>query len=221
MESNELVQSLEKSIFDDLSSIAADAAEIGLDAILEDGFLKDVPFVSTVIGLYKIGATIKERHYIKKLYSFILEFSRGVASDEARKKLRARIQNDPQKRKQELEYILVLIDRYLSSDKSEMLAKLYCAYLDDRIDWQEFSMYAEVIDRLFPKDLEFLKLPPYYFEMYGHHGSESILRLVSLGLMVEDPLDVPLSNNISSQKRCQKRKYSRTNFGSQLIRILQ
>ena len=34
-------------------------AEIGLDAVMEDGILKDIPIVSTVIAVYKIGSSIK------------------------------------------------------------------------------------------------------------------------------------------------------------------
>lgn len=46
-----------------------------------------------------------------------------------------------------IEYILVLIDRYVSYDKPKMLGKLYMAYFDGEIVWEEMIMYAEIIDR--------------------------------------------------------------------------
>ena len=51
-------------------------------------------------------------------------------------------------RNQELEYIMVLIDHYISYDKPDMLAKLYLAYFREDILWQE--LYAEVIDQFLP-----------------------------------------------------------------------
>ena len=53
------------------SPIAIDYMEMGLDSVMEDGLLKDVPIVSTVVALYKVGNSFKERHNLKKLYIFL------------------------------------------------------------------------------------------------------------------------------------------------------
>ena len=49
--------------------------------ILEDGLLKDIPLLSTAISIYKIGNSIKERHNIKKLNSFLNELNNGIVDD--------------------------------------------------------------------------------------------------------------------------------------------
>ena len=59
-------------------SCISEYAEIGLDAVMEEGVLKDIPIVSTAIALYKIGNSIKERHNLKKLLIFINEINNGI-----------------------------------------------------------------------------------------------------------------------------------------------
>ena len=67
LEKDKLSKSFNDSLQTQLAPIATDFAEIGLDSLMSEGLLKDVPFVSTVISLYNIGKTIHERHHIDKL----------------------------------------------------------------------------------------------------------------------------------------------------------
>lgn len=205
-------------------------AEIGLDAIMEDGILKDIPIVSTAIALYKIGNSIKERHYLKKLLAFLNEINKGIADEQKRKDYQQKFQSNEKFRNQEIEYLLVLIDRYISYDKPQMLAKLYLAYLDGIIIWEELTMYAEVIDRFLLLDCKTLIYDVSAFRTLRDGGADSILRLVALGLMIEDR-SVTLSEARKSLKDdsrsaskisndSKKKKYKRTDFGIKLANIL-
>jgi len=42
----------------DLSGVSVDYMEIGLDGILEDGLLKDIPVINSIISVYKTGVNI-------------------------------------------------------------------------------------------------------------------------------------------------------------------
>ena len=44
----ELVVSLENSLSSDICDTVGDLAEVGLDAVMDDGILKDIPILSTV-----------------------------------------------------------------------------------------------------------------------------------------------------------------------------
>ena len=57
-----LSESFIKSIGNDGVNLINSLLEAGLDSIMEDGILKDIPFVSTAVALYKIGNTIIDRH---------------------------------------------------------------------------------------------------------------------------------------------------------------
>ena len=160
--------------------------EIGLDSVLEDGILKDIPIVSTAVSLYKIRNSIKERHNLKKLLIFINEINNGIADEGKRKEYQQKFQSNEKFRNQEIEYLLVLIDRYISYDKPKLLAKLYFAYLDMLINWNEFSMYASVIDQLFPVDIDLLCTADFNVIKQDDNQIDSVLRLLSVGIVSQN-----------------------------------
>ena len=230
MDERSLSRSFGNSLTAEVSEIAGEYAELGLDILLEDGIFKDIPVVSTAVAVYRIGNSIRERHHIKKLISFLNEFNKGIADDDKRQSYRDKFASDERFRNQQLEYILVLIDRYISFDKPQMLAKLYQAYLDEKIIWEEFTMYAEVIDRFLLLDCGTLISDSKEFVVpRGIVGGESIFRLVALGLMAEvtntsafeehgDNISMTsetLTRSISTDK-----VFRRTDFGEKLANIL-
>lgn len=182
--SEDLSKSLAESISEEATTCMSGLLEVGLDSMGADGLVKDIPIISTAISIYRIGSTIKERHYVKKLVHFIDEVNKQTASDEAREKYKAKLHSDTHRRNQEIEYIMILIDRYLSCQKTRMLARLYISFLDRKLDWNQLTMYAEVIDHLLPGDYNILQSQD-SFIIIGGENVESIIRLVSLGLVAE------------------------------------
>lgn len=230
MEEKSLAIAFGNSLKEDTVSIAGDIAEVGLDSILEDGLLKDIPIVSVAVAIYKIGTSLKERHNLKKLSIFIGEINRRICDDQKREEYKARFQSNDKFRNQEIEYLLVLIDRYISYDKPTMLAKLYIAYLDGIIIWEELTMYAEVVDRFFLLDFRTLISDADEIIVHRNIGGESVQRLVALGLMAETTNTSPFvehgNGNVGitwdSVKNfdTQNKKYRKTEFGEKLAVIL-
>lgn len=231
MEEQSLSVAFGNSLTEEVSGLAGEYAELGLDALIEDGLFKDIPVVSTVMAVYRIGKSIHERHHIAKLISFLNEINKGIADEQKREEYRKKFASNERFRNQELEYILILIDRYISFDKPQMLAKLYLSYLDGEIIWGEFTMYAEVIDRLLLLDRRTLTSNSAQFIVpRGIIGGESVFRLAALGLMAE-VTDTSafkehgngsigmtwetLTRSISTDKT-----YRRTEFGEKLANIL-
>lgn len=197
--------------------------EVGLDKILNEGLLKDIPFCSTVISVYHIGTGIRDSHYIKKLAIFIDTINSGIASEAERKKHIDIIQADKKKSAKELEYILILIDRYIRYEKPKMLARLYLAYLRQSISWDTFIVYADVIDRLLPKDEEllFISFPvneEYMNDKSPNNRLDTYARLVSLGLMRESPRRETLRDIERVNKNL--KHYERTDFGKKFAEII-
>ena len=180
--SNALAESLTENSVDTLSEIL----EVGIDTFLEDGVAKDIPLLSTVVGVYKIGKNINDLYLLKKLKIFVCALNDGIASEEDIQKYKKKLQDNPKMRQQELEYIMVLINRYITFEKPEMIAKLYMAYLDERITWNELTIMSEMIDRFLPGDYLMLKSDGTYCT-YKNDNADSILRLNGLGLIIKDP----------------------------------
>lgn len=64
--------SLMKSIFSaGAADIAGDVSELALDAVLDEGVLRDVPVFGWFIKGYHVFTTIKDRIFLKKLALFL------------------------------------------------------------------------------------------------------------------------------------------------------
>lgn len=227
---NNLSLALRDSISEEASSTLTDIAEVGLDSILDDGLFKDIPLISTALSLYRIGRSVKERHYVKKLAQFISSLNNRVVDEDSRDYYKKKLEGGNKQRNHELEYIMILIDRYISYDKPDMLAKLYLAYLREDILWQEFAMYAEAIDRFLPGDCSLLCSDADKFISRRNLGVEAILRLISLGLLCETTTStlftddghggISVTTASMNRTRMQEKTYKRTEFGEQLATIL-
>lgn len=70
-----LIPSLKASLFNPISTSMSDSlidiAELGLDSVLQDGVLKDVPIFGTIASLCKTGVNLRERNLIRQTAVFI------------------------------------------------------------------------------------------------------------------------------------------------------
>ena len=216
MDKENLVGSLEDSLTENMFDTVGDLAEVGLDAVMDDGVLKDIPILSTVVGLYRIGHTIRERHEIKQLALFVAELNRGCTDESKRKQLLEKLNSDTRKSKQEIEYILVVLDNYLEYEKSQMLAKLYIAYLEGTITWAEFAEYASMVKQLIPGDLKLLEER---HMVRKQSQCAELLRLSSLGLMYQQ--DSPLfPDGDYTVIKNELASFTITEFGDKFIEIV-
>ena len=220
MDKENLVASLEDSLTENLFDTVADLTEVGLDAVMDDGVLKEIPLLSTVAGIYKIGHTIKERHTIKQLALFVTELNKGCEDKNKRNRILEKLNGNQQQSKQEIEYILVVLDGYLEYEKPRMLAKLYMAYLEQRIGWTEFSMYAAILRTLLPQDVRILQSHDFNAGalICMQMDSASWLRLLSAGFVYEQ--GVMRFNDDISKNHDLDVPYSITKFGQKFIDIV-
>jgi hypothetical protein len=58
----ELGSAVVKSLADEsVAGLVKEYAEVGFDAVLSDGLLKDLPLVNTIVALGKLGVSISDR----------------------------------------------------------------------------------------------------------------------------------------------------------------
>ena len=212
-----LSTALSNSLSESTGNISANLAEVGLDMVVEEGLIRDIPLISTAISAYKIGKGIRELAYLKKMAAFVQAMNDGIPDEKCRALYKMRISADERKRNRELEYILVLIDRYMRPDKAKMLAKLYLAYLDERIVWDEFVKYAEVVDRLLPGDYEELQ-QKIWTDINDSFVSDNLLRLGASGLVVSREINnTDVKDHVLVFSAPTSKNYEITNFGIKLI----
>lgn len=221
MDEQSLAKSFGDSLTEEVSGLVGEYAELGLDALVEEGLFKDVPVISTITAVYRIGKSIRERHHIAKLISFLNEINTGIADEEKRQQYREKFRSNEKFRNQELEYILVIIDRYIGFDKPQMLAKIYLAYLDESINWITFVKYAECIDRFLPGDQ--LMLDSTEIEHAKHNDNyDAVSRLEALGLIGRKVEVTPTYHEKEQSLELKNTdEYSLTGFGWKLKKIIE
>jgi len=166
------------------TDIFEDLTEIGIDSILKDSLLKELPIVKTVISVKKLGQNIHDRNALIQILTFIKELNTGVIDKEKLKKYRIEINSDKKKCEKELGRVLILLNNTIETQKSQMLANLFRNYINEYINWEEFCEFSEITRSMFVQDIKFLK------EIYIGERKDTlncnlypINRLISLGLI--------------------------------------
>jgi hypothetical protein len=134
----------------DLGDIGINISEAALDALQKDGLFRDIPIVSTVVGLVKLGGAIRDYVFLKKLMRFLHHLN-DIPQQE-----REAFINELRSEKQAQrvgENLLLLIDRYDHYDKITLMAKLFGGYVAGEIDYGQFIRFSLVVDRAFVEDL--------------------------------------------------------------------
>jgi len=157
--------------------ILAEMGEITIDSIVENDAINQIPIIGTLRSVYKIANSVSDYLFIQKLLKFFNEL--GQISDEQKEKMKLRIQNDLEYQNKVGDHLLEVINKIDDSDKPKLIAKLFRAYIDEKIDLQKFFKYSQIINKSFLPDL--LSIKKYYSgQTLSIEESSSLL---SLGLL--------------------------------------
>lgn len=198
---NEIVPEFNDSLVIDSSDIVGDYLELGIDSILENDSLKEIPIIKTFISVGKITKSIRERNLIKNLVIFINELNSGNIDKEKLKKHKEELNQNPKKAEKELGRILIILEQTIDNLKSSILGKLYKAYINQEIDWDLFVEFSEITNRLYINDLSILSL--IFKNQLSDTSNRSDLyrieRLNSLGVVGLAPKAIFIGTNASRQ----------------------
>ncbi len=149
--SNSLVETITKS---DLTLIGKDILEIGIDAILTEGILKEIPIINIAAGFWKTGVAIRDHRFLSKLLYFLNESSK--LSLNKREKLIEKLE-DNEYQKEAGEKLIAIIDNLETKSKAELLGKLIWLFGNGLITREEFWRVSFIIEKLPMIDLHSLK----------------------------------------------------------------
>lgn len=139
---------------DDFKDVIQNAAELGIDSILDKGVLRDVLIVSTILGITKTASNIRDLLLTKKILGFLNELNK-VPLDERKKFFNDHLKYKKDRQKTG-ESILLLLERHEDLEKATILGKLFAAYIQNRLKHEKFYTLAYCIDRCTINDLKFL-----------------------------------------------------------------
>ena len=153
---NKIVPKFKDSLILDTSNIVQDYAEIGIDSILEDSLLKEIPIIKSAISVKRIIYGIADRNLLKNMAIFISELNSGNI-DKIKLKKHLKKLEDPKKAEKELGRFLIILNQTFDNEKSVLYGKIYKAYINQRINWNEVVEFSEIVSRIFVQDLNVLK----------------------------------------------------------------
>jgi hypothetical protein len=152
-----IIKSVESEILNPTVDLSIDYAEIALDSFLDNDAISEIPIVKSIVGIAKIGISIKERHDLKKLLTFFKEFQSGNISDENRLAFNKKFNSNEKYRTEVVETIVLLNERFLDLKKSKILANLMNAHINHHLTWNELNDISIILDNIHPKAFLFLK----------------------------------------------------------------
>ncbi len=141
----------------DLQSLGGNLSELVIDSVLEDGIMKDIPIISTIIGLSNIGIKISDRILLNKIISFLFELKDIPKSK--REEMITKIDNSKKYKIKVGEKILLIIDKCNDYENSQYVAKLFSSYIAAKINYNDFLRGANIIQSVEINDFkDFLNL---------------------------------------------------------------
>lgn len=188
---------------DEALELVKEYSELAVDSFLNEGTLKEIPILGTLFSLYKIGDSLRDRHYIKKIAVFLNQLK--DIPKKQREAFLSKLDNNDKFKESIFEKTLLLLERLDETHKAEMTGNLFRLYIMEVIGKDKLMRLSGIVERiplydalafhyaysLIDKDWEGVK--PYSME----HASQS--SLLSLGLMdqkIEQKLVPRYSNSI-------------------------
>lgn len=191
----EIVKSAAQTLFNDsVKDLSLDYLEVGIDSIIDNELLKDLPIVKTVHSIAKVSLAIKEKFFLKKFLTFIKEFNSGIVKEKEVIKRKKAIENNEEWIHKEIEYLVIYIENLDAVVKARILAVLYCDFVNKKIDWEKYLQYMEIVNRMFTYDINMLKIFYNYYSQNEMSDEKKFIsydltaynRLIGLGLMIRD-----------------------------------
>ena len=152
-----LVPAFKESIFNNpITDISTDLLEVGIDSVLEDGLLKEVPIIKTIIKATQVACDLRDRNLLKNTATFLCTLQSGEIAQENLQKYRQKLEI-PGNAEKELGRVLIFLDRFIDNIKSKLLARIYSQYINQAFDWKTFCELSDVLDRLIIEDISYIQ----------------------------------------------------------------
>ena len=153
---NSIIPEFKNSLKLNEPDVIKDYIELGIDSFMDDdSLMKDIPIVRTISDVGKFIYQLNERKMINNMRIFINELNNGSIDknklDEYIKKL-----DDHKKAEKELGRFLLLLNQSIDNERTCLYAKVFKAYINEQIEWNDVIEFTEIVSRLFIVDINLL-----------------------------------------------------------------
>lgn len=131
---------------DELSDLRTDLGEIEIDSLLDDGLLKEIPVIKTILAFSGTIGSIRDYLFTEKLIRFLNGFS--DLNDARRINMTTKLNSDDNFAGKAGERLIEIIDRMESERKPEIAASFLKAFACDRIDFSTLRRLMVALERI-------------------------------------------------------------------------
>lgn len=136
----------------DLQNITTELAETFTDCLFDEGVLREIPIIGTLVGVTKAALRLNERLLVKKLLYFLAEVKN--IDPQKRKDLITKIENSETEQMKIGERLLYILDKCDDHITAKYVANLFSAFLNETISYNEFLRGSSIIQKLILQDLQ-------------------------------------------------------------------
>lgn len=195
MSTNILDKSLSETLgHSDLEKLTVDISESILDSAMENGVLKDIPILGSLIGLIKTTSSVKNHLFLKKVIHFL--FGLKDIPSQSRDRMISKIEKDTKYKIKVGEQLNYFLDRCNDHLYAQYLAQFFKAFIEEKITYDDFLRGGNIILNIFLDDLEqFLKDKDrldFYDASPEESPSEDDFPLINVGILCfgSNPINV-------------------------------
>ena len=135
-----------------------DISEYTIDNLIKSSdTLTDFPIIKTIASVLKGAYNIYDRNLLKNTLIFIQELNSGTIDEEKYIAYKTTLEHNPNKCEKELGRVILILNNIIDVSKSKMLSRLFKAYINKVLTWEEFCEYSEIVNRIFLEDIALLK----------------------------------------------------------------
>lgn len=107
--------------------------------------------INTLVGLWQFGSNFRKNIFAKKLCRFLFELKE--TTQDQRSSIIERVESSAKYQTKVGEFTLELLDKIDSNGKPQILGRLFCAVLEEKLDYSEYLRFAFIVQNSFYYDL--------------------------------------------------------------------
>jgi hypothetical protein len=164
--------------------LPAEILEFSIDQALDDGILKDIPFVGWIAKAVSAGMAISDKILYHKILRFVFSIERFAKSD--RDQFRSKIEHDPVYRRKVGEHLIIMLDKVDSLEKAHFLAIVFDHCLTGHIEHDCFIDLAHIVSSALLADLKAIGVPDNQRIMFSSTGLAAASGILEYGIAIPE-----------------------------------
>lgn len=180
---NGIISSFNETLINSkLADVTEDVLESIIDRNIDDGLIKDIPIIGTLVGIVQTTQNISNYLFLRKIAAFISKV-KDIPPGKRKRVIQA-IDDSGKYREKVGITVLSIIDKCDSAEKAEYIAILFREFIKENIEYECFMYGSHIIQRSYLEDFKEFVFSDDTWKMTEDATDEMYLGLYYLDLTI-------------------------------------